>query len=135
VWSECECFVPAAWLGCRLGGCARHAAFSVCICNSRLCPCVCCRVNYELGGLEPFWFHACNVALHTVASVLFTRVCLAVAGLRPHFAATAGALFAAHPIHTEAVSSQQNIYTHTSNAHTPALCTIRFAPRTVADGT
>jgi hypothetical protein len=70
-----------------------------------LCVFKCFRANWQLCGLEPFWFHLCNVGLHAAASLLFTRVCLAVAGLTPHFAATAGALFAAHPIHTEAVSS------------------------------
>ncbi|CAB3375830.1 protein O-mannosyl-transferase TMTC1-like [Cloeon dipterum] len=62
------------------------------------------RANYILSGLEPYWFHAWNVVLHTMAAVLFTRVCVVVAGLRPQFAAIAGALFAAHPVHTEAVS-------------------------------
>ncbi|KAF4525604.1 hypothetical protein B566_EDAN001203 [Ephemera danica] len=32
------------------------------------------KANYALSGLEPFWFHACNVALHAAASLLFTRV-------------------------------------------------------------
>lgn len=50
------------------------------------------------------WFHATNVALHAAACILFTRVCTSVAGLRPPFAAAAGLLFAAHPVHTEAVS-------------------------------
>ena len=55
-------------------------------------------------GLQPVWFHATNIVLHASACVLFTRVCLCVAGLKPPFAALAGLLFAAHPIHTEAVS-------------------------------
>ena len=57
-----------------------------------------------MSGLQPLWFHACNVLLHAAASLLFTRVCLAIAGLQPNFAGAAGVLFAAHPIHTEAVS-------------------------------
>ncbi|XP_068082907.1 protein O-mannosyl-transferase TMTC1 [Anabrus simplex] len=62
------------------------------------------RATYLALGAEPCWFHVSNVLLHTAASLLFTRVCRAVAGLTPHFAAVAGLLFAAHPIHTEAVT-------------------------------
>ncbi|XP_021924796.1 transmembrane and TPR repeat-containing protein 1-like isoform X2 [Zootermopsis nevadensis] len=62
------------------------------------------RANYQVSGLQPLWFHVCNVFLHAAASLLFTRVTLAVAGLQPNFAGAAGVLFAAHPIHTEAVT-------------------------------
>ncbi len=59
-----------------------------------------------MWGLQPLWFHVVNVALHLLASLLFTRVCVSVAGLRTGFATLAGLLFAAHPIHTEAVSTR-----------------------------
>uniref|UniRef100_A0A182FV67 Uncharacterized protein n=1 Tax=Anopheles albimanus TaxID=7167 RepID=A0A182FV67_ANOAL len=59
-------------------------------------------LNYLIFGLRSVWFHATNVALHAAATVLFTRVCLTVAGLRRNFAILAGILFAVHPIHTEA---------------------------------
>ncbi|XP_049821473.1 protein O-mannosyl-transferase TMTC1-like [Aethina tumida] len=62
------------------------------------------RANYVMFGLQPTWFHTTNVVLHAAACILFTRVCLCVAGLRPPFATLAGLLFAAHPIHTEAVT-------------------------------
>lgn len=62
------------------------------------------RANYLCFGLQPMWFHATNVALHAAACILFTRVCLCVANLKPPFATLAGLLFAVHPIHTEAVS-------------------------------
>ncbi|KAG5874500.1 hypothetical protein JTB14_027731 [Gonioctena quinquepunctata] len=62
------------------------------------------KFNYLLFGLKPLWFHLTNVLLHAAACILFTRVCLCVAGLKPPFAAMAGLLFAAHPIHTEAVT-------------------------------
>jgi hypothetical protein len=57
-----------------------------------------------MAGLSPMWYHATNVALHAAACILVTRVSLVVAALRPGFAAIAGLLFAAHPVHTEAVS-------------------------------
>nr|XP_033192093.1 protein O-mannosyl-transferase TMTC1-like isoform X3 [Bombus vancouverensis nearcticus] len=57
-----------------------------------------------MSGLTPSWYHATNIALHAIACVLVTRVSLAVASLRPGFAALTGLLFAAHPVHTEAVT-------------------------------
>lgn len=62
------------------------------------------RATHAVWGLQPLWFHVVNVALHLLASLLFTRVCVSVAGLRSGFATLAGLLFAAHPIHTEAVT-------------------------------
>ncbi|CAH0553070.1 unnamed protein product [Brassicogethes aeneus] len=62
------------------------------------------RANYLIFGLQPLWFHLTNVLLHAAACVLFARVCICVAGLKPPFATLAALLFAAHPIHTEAVS-------------------------------
>uniref|UniRef100_A0A182NVA3 Uncharacterized protein n=1 Tax=Anopheles dirus TaxID=7168 RepID=A0A182NVA3_9DIPT len=60
-------------------------------------------LNYLTFGLRSVWFHATNVALHAVATMLFTRVCRTIAGLRRNFAILAGVLFAVHPIHTEAL--------------------------------
>ncbi|XP_044729404.1 protein O-mannosyl-transferase TMTC1-like [Chrysoperla carnea] len=60
--------------------------------------------NYLCFGLRPIWWHATNVLLHVICCILFTRVCLLIARMRPGFAALAGLLFAAHPIHTEAVT-------------------------------
>ncbi|KAJ3664554.1 hypothetical protein Zmor_000112 [Zophobas morio] len=62
------------------------------------------KANYLCFGLQPVWFHATNILLHAAACILFTRVCLSIAGLKPPFATLAGLLFAAHPIHTEAVT-------------------------------
>ncbi|KAH0815044.1 hypothetical protein GEV33_007747 [Tenebrio molitor] len=62
------------------------------------------QANYLCFGLQPVWFHATNILLHAAACILFTRVCLSIAGLKPPFATLAGLLFAAHPIHTEAVT-------------------------------
>jgi tetratricopeptide (TPR) repeat protein len=61
-------------------------------------------LNHAVHGLAPAGYHAVNVALHAAVSallvVLLVRlgIALAVAGL-------AGALFATHPVHTEAVAS------------------------------
>lgn len=63
-----------------------------------------------MAGLSPMWYHATNVALHAAACILVTRVSLVVAALRPGFAALAGLLFAAHPVHTEAVSNHAHIF-------------------------
>lgn len=65
------------------------------------------RLNYLAAGLTPCWYHATNVALHAAACMLVTKVSLAVASLRPGFAALTGLLFATHPIHTDAVSTNK----------------------------
>lgn len=43
--------------------------------------------------------------MHAIVCVLFTRVCIIVAGLQDNFAIIAGIIFAVHPIHSEAVST------------------------------
>ncbi|KAF7282124.1 hypothetical protein GWI33_003239 [Rhynchophorus ferrugineus] len=53
-------------------------------------------------GLTPVAFHLTNIALHAIACILFTRVCICLAGLKPPFATLAGLMFSVHPIHTEA---------------------------------
>ncbi|XP_055934586.1 protein O-mannosyl-transferase Tmtc3-like [Argiope bruennichi] len=60
------------------------------------------RANYAVHGLRPFGYHLVNVLLHAVVCLLFYRLCL-------HFSSgtsslVSSALFAVHPIHTEAVS-------------------------------
>lgn len=62
------------------------------------------RLNFYLFGLKPIWFHLTNILMHAIVCVLFTRVCIIVAGLKNNFAIIAGIMFAVHPIHTEAVS-------------------------------
>ncbi|CAG5119032.1 unnamed protein product [Candidula unifasciata] len=59
------------------------------------------RLNYMLGGLNPWGYHLGNVICHTITTALFTI--LARLLLVSHIGTfTAGLLFAAHPIHTEA---------------------------------
>ncbi|XP_030238584.1 protein O-mannosyl-transferase TMTC2 isoform X3 [Drosophila navojoa] len=63
------------------------------------------RLNYLLaGGFAPWGFHLGNNLLHCVATALVVRVARTL--LASFWAVLAtGALFAAHPIHTEAVAS------------------------------
>ena len=60
-------------------------------------------VDYSLWGLNPFGFHLTNIALHALCSFLVyvTAVRLLKGGIAPFFAA---ALFAVHPVHSEAVA-------------------------------
>lgn len=60
-------------------------------------------LQFELHGLVPAWFHAVNALLHALVSVLVLRVAHRV-GAAPIAALAAGALFAVHPIHVEAVA-------------------------------
>jgi tetratricopeptide (TPR) repeat protein len=55
------------------------------------------------GGLRPAWFHAVNVVLHALATLLVTRLAIRIL---PGLAgpAVAGLLFAVHPVHVEAVA-------------------------------
>ncbi|XP_055946198.1 protein O-mannosyl-transferase Tmtc3-like [Argiope bruennichi] len=60
------------------------------------------RLNYSVHELETFGYHVVNVLLHACVCILFYKLCL-------HFLAASSsllssALFAVHPIHTEAVS-------------------------------
>jgi len=60
-------------------------------------------LNYAVSGLSPVAFHATNVALHAATAVMV--LLLAVELLGPTVAAfAAGAIFAVHPIHAEAVT-------------------------------
>ena len=55
------------------------------------------------GGMHPFWFHLVNLALHGLATLLVTLLAFdALPGVAAP--AAAGALFAAHPVHVEAVA-------------------------------
>ena len=67
------------------------------------------RFNRQMHGMWAPGFHAVNVLLHAAVSALYTLLCsrlLAPPTPRSWWggAVTAGGLFAAHPIHTEAVS-------------------------------
>ncbi|XP_033345620.1 protein O-mannosyl-transferase TMTC2-like isoform X2 [Bombus vosnesenskii] len=63
------------------------------------------RLNHLLGGLEPWGYHLVNVALHAACTVLVVRVARKVLPERNNLGhAITGFLFAAHPIHSEAVA-------------------------------
>jgi hypothetical protein len=59
-------------------------------------------VQHALHGLAPFGYHLVNVALHAAVSLLV--LLLAARRLPVASAVAAGALFAVHPVHTEAVA-------------------------------
>jgi len=59
--------------------------------------------DWTVGGGDPRWFHVVNVLLHAGATAL---VYVLARTLVPPFAAlAAGALFAVHPVHVEAVAN------------------------------
>ncbi|KAH9490464.1 Protein O-mannosyl-transferase tmtc2 [Bulinus truncatus] len=61
------------------------------------------RLNYLLGGLAPWGYHLGNVICHAATTLAFTALAGAFIKTGPGTLA-AGLLFAAHPIHTEAVA-------------------------------
>lgn len=61
------------------------------------------RLNYALGGLDPWGYHLINVVLHGAATALFSSLSKLLLG-SGWWSLLAGLLFAAHPIHTEAVA-------------------------------
>uniref|UniRef100_A0A4W4E1A9 Uncharacterized protein n=1 Tax=Electrophorus electricus TaxID=8005 RepID=A0A4W4E1A9_ELEEL len=61
------------------------------------------RLNFALGGLEPWGFHLVNVGLHCLTAALFSHLAGALLG-RGCWQLLAGLLFATHPVHTEAVA-------------------------------
>ncbi|RVE44388.1 hypothetical protein evm_010958 [Chilo suppressalis] len=62
------------------------------------------RLNHAICGFSPWWWHACNVALHAACCALVARTGAVVARLQRPFAALAALLFAVHPVHTEAAA-------------------------------
>ena len=64
------------------------------------------RLNYALHGLEPWGYHAVNVALHAVVTALLGWLYRRAVFAETDLAFLAMAFFAAHPVHTEAVSGR-----------------------------
>ncbi|KAL1466352.1 hypothetical protein MTO96_026745 [Rhipicephalus appendiculatus] len=63
------------------------------------------RANYYANGRQVRGYHVVNVALHCACSVLVAVVASRVMRITAIHACLAAMLFAAHPVHTEAVSS------------------------------
>ncbi len=61
------------------------------------------RLEWALGFGTPLFAHLASIALHALATWLFYRLALHV-GARPGISFTASLLFAAHPVHVEAVA-------------------------------
>ncbi|KAG1936915.1 protein O-mannosyl-transferase TMTC2 [Pimephales promelas] len=61
------------------------------------------RLNYALGALDPWGYHLVNVVLHCATTALFSSLSSLLLG-SGCWSLLAGLLFAAHPIHTEAVA-------------------------------
>ena len=73
------------------------------------------RLNYLIHDLEPWGYHAVNVFLHTLCTILFWWLCRIFvfrSGIVGNDSSTlsiqAAILFAVHPIHSEAVSAAAN---------------------------
>lgn len=64
------------------------------------------RLNYLLGGFQPWGYHLVNVLLHCLATALLVRVARQVLPKTRSSVGSAvtGLVFATHPIHTEAVA-------------------------------
>lgn len=61
------------------------------------------RLNYFLGQLSPWGYHAVNVVLHVLVTAVFTYYArLVFSETRPTL--IAGLIFASHPVHSEAVA-------------------------------
>ncbi len=59
--------------------------------------------NYAVGGLNPVGYHLVNVLIHIAVCFALYELALRI-GWSPGAALAAAALFAAHPLHTEAVT-------------------------------
>jgi uncharacterized membrane protein len=61
------------------------------------------RMDWAIGYSAPMMFHLTGILLHGLATWLFFRLARTV-GLKPGIAFMASLLFAAHPVHVEAVA-------------------------------
>ena len=75
------------------------------------------RLNYLIHDLEPWGYHAVNVFLHTLCTILFWWLCRIFVFRSDIVGNDSGALsiqaaivFAVHPVHTEAVSRSTSMY-------------------------
>lgn len=62
------------------------------------------RLNIFLTGMNPLYFHAVNVILHCLVTLVLMYTCDQAVFRNRRLAFATALLFAVHPIHTEAVS-------------------------------
>lgn len=62
------------------------------------------KLNIQLGGMTPLYFHMVNVCLHCAVTCLLMHTCERCVFDDARLAFLTALLFAVHPIHTEAVS-------------------------------
>ncbi|XP_050076758.1 protein O-mannosyl-transferase TMTC2 [Anopheles maculipalpis] len=62
------------------------------------------KLNYLVDGFKPFGYHLVNVLLHSLATGLVVKLARHILPVSRSGVAITGLLFAAHPIHTEAVA-------------------------------
>ncbi|XP_062991034.1 protein O-mannosyl-transferase TMTC1 isoform X1 [Elgaria multicarinata webbii] len=62
------------------------------------------KLNILLAGMDPFYFHAVNVALHCLVTLVLMYTCDKAVFKDSRLAFVTALFFAVHPIHTEAVT-------------------------------
>ncbi|MEJ1272407.1 transmembrane and tetratricopeptide repeat containing 1 [Cricetulus griseus] len=62
------------------------------------------RLNIFLAGMNPFYFHAVNVILHCLVTLVLMYTCDKTVFKNRGLAFVTALLFAVHPVHTEAVA-------------------------------
>lgn len=62
------------------------------------------KLNHLFGGFKPIGYHLVNVLLHSLATGLVVKIARQLLPQQTCGPAVTGALFATHPIHTEAVA-------------------------------
>ncbi|XP_003220872.3 protein O-mannosyl-transferase TMTC1 [Anolis carolinensis] len=62
------------------------------------------RLNIMLAGMNPFYFHAVNVALHCLVTLMLMYTCDKAVFKDSRLSFVTALFFAVHPIHTEAVT-------------------------------
>jgi len=68
-------------------------------------------MNYYIGGLSPYGYHVVNVVLHTAVTLLFMLTYRQVAPRENKMELViAGAVFAVHPVHVEAVRTVRSCF-------------------------
>ncbi len=88
-------------------------------------------IQWQLHGDRPWAYHAVNVLLHAIASACVAELARRLGGMRVAY--VAGLLFAAHPVHVEAVA---NVVGRAELACGAAVvgALVVFAPRPLTNG-